>query len=61
MIGDEYSRFKNIEYKNEVLKDQVRLNNWFQVTLGSGKNRKFEFVGISGFEVSRLKRISYGR
>ena len=33
LIGDEYSRFKSIEFKNEVLKDQVRLNNWFQVTL----------------------------
>ena len=61
LIGDEYSRFKNIEYKNGVLKDQVRLNNWFQVTLGSGKNREVRSLWESqGFEVSRLKRISYG-
>ncbi len=61
LIGDEYSRFKNIEYKNEVLKDQVRLNNWFQVTLGSGKNREVRSLWESqGYEVSRLKRISYG-
>mgnify|MGYP005683724427 FL=1 len=61
LIGDEYSRFKSIEFKNEVLKDQVRLNNWFQVTLGSGKNREVRSLWESqGFDVSRLKRISYG-
>ena len=61
LIGDEYSRFKSIEFKNEVLKDQVRLNNWFQVTLGSGKNREVRSLWESqGFEVSRLKIISYG-
>ena len=61
LIGDEYSKFKSIEFKNEVLKDQVRLNNWFQVTLGSGKNREGRSLWESqGFEVSRLKRISYG-
>ena len=61
LIGDEYSRFKSIEFKNEVLKDQVRLNNWFQVTLGSGKNREVRSLWESlGVEVCRLKRISYG-
>jgi len=61
LIGDEYSRFKSIEFKNEVLKDQVRLYNWFQVTLGSGKNREVRSLWESqGFEVSRLKIISYG-
>ena len=61
LIGDEYSRFKSIEFKNEVLKDQVRLNNWFQVTLGSGKNREVRSLWESqGFDGSRLKRISYG-
>ena len=61
LIGDEYSRFKSIEFKNGVLKDQARLNNWFQVTLGSGKNREVRSLWESqGFEVSRLKRISYG-
>ena len=61
LIGDEYSRFKSIEFKNEVLKDQARLNNWFQVTFGSGKNREVRSLWESqGFEVSRLKRISYG-
>ena len=61
LIGDEYSRFKSIEFKNGVLKDQARLNNWFKVTLGSGKNREVRSLWESqGFDVSRLKRISYG-
>ena len=48
LIGDEYSRFKNIEYKNEVLKNQVRLNklvssdSWYD-----GRTRSSRFVGIS--------------
>ena len=61
MIGDEYSRFKNIEYKNEVLKDQVRLNNWFQFNLCSGKNMEVRSLWeYQFFEVSILNRISYG-